>query len=138
MYKVKDLISEQILEKVGPNTLISDAYNKMMEKGIRSLLVFQQDQFLGIVTMTDIARTCRKKSHLVKNIMSPEKNVTYVSYEDRLEKCRKLLNNRIFHHLVVKNMSGEVKGVISTVDLMFAKNRTIEKAAEIAGLLPPT
>lgn len=138
MYKVKDLISEQVLEKVGPNTLISDAYDKMMEKGIRSLLVFQQDQFLGIITMTDIARTCHKKSHLVKDIMSPEKNVTYVSYEDRLEKCRKLLNNRIFHHLVVKNMSGEVKGVISTVDLMLAKNRTIEKAAEIAELLPPT
>lgn len=140
MKKVRDLVSGQNLETISPNTPIINALRRMEFKIIHSLLVFEKDQFCGIVTMTDIAVKTYGKNNpvLIKDIMTPSDKVTYVHYDDGLQECRELMKRYKIHHLVVKDAEGKVKGVISTFDLMLADDEAKNEAAEIAENLPPT
>jgi CBS domain-containing protein len=140
MTKVKDLLIGQKLEAVTPNAPIIVALKRMSSKTIHSLLVFDKDQFCGIVTMTDIATKTYGQDNavLVRDIMTPANKVVYVDYEDGLQKCRGLIDEFKIHHLVVKDTEGKVKSVISTIDLMIAEDEAREDAAETAKDIPPT
>lgn len=136
MKKVGDLVLGQILETVSPHNLILDALRRMETKRIHSLLVFEGGQFLGIVTMTDIASSMFGRKHLVKDIMTPAEAVLSVTLTEGVRKCSDLMRSKQIHHLVVKDAEGVVVGVISSIDLMLAEDEVREEAAEMAKNLP--
>lgn len=137
--KVKDVMFGQALETVTPKSLIIDALRQMETKRIHSLLVFDGPQFMGIVTMTDIATTMfGQDGSFVEDIMTPTEKVICVSPNDGLRKCRDIMKKRRIHHLIVKDDGGKVIGVISSIDLMVAENEAREEAAEMAKELPAT
>lgn len=139
MKTVGDQIAGQILETVSPVNLIEDAWRRMESKVIQSLLVFDGDQFLGLITMTDVARSAFVLgAYKVEDIMTPAGKILFVTLEDSLSKCRDLMESHQIHHLVVKNARGTVVGVISAWDLMRVVDTAREEAAEIAKNLQPS
>ena len=138
MKKVDDLVLGQTLETVSPLNLIVDALRRMEMKRIHSLLVFENGQFLGIVTMTDVAKSMfALNARYVSDIMTPAEAVLSVTLSDGVSKCSDLMRSKQIHHLVVKDAGGTVVGVISSIDLMLAENDAREEAAETAKNLPP-
>lgn len=121
MKTVSGVISGQALETVGPKNTIVDALSRMESKRIHSLLVFDGEEFVGIVTMSDIAHAHYGQiGGEVEHIMTKAANTVFVNENDTVQKCSQMIreSKRHLHHLVVKNDNNQVVGVVSTVDLM--------------------
>ena len=77
--KIKDRIIE------GSNTLIQ-ALKQMDEKGVKLLFVFENEKFLGILTIGDIQRAIIKNIDINSNILSIlDKNKIYATPSDSIE-----------------------------------------------------
>ena len=108
------------LVSVGPDDLVVTALHLMREKRVRSVLVLEAQQLLGIVTQGDCAIKVLLPGHdakqvQVKDIMSA-KPMT-VKPQDPLEACMGLMASRNFRHLPVLD-DGLVVGVISIGDIV--------------------
>lgn len=135
--KVGNIIQNQKLETIEPGATIISALRKMNGRKIHSLLVFEGNHFKGIITMTDIANAFGKNKIFVRHIMTPQEKIVSVKDGDGLQKCRTLFLKKKFHHLVVTNEKGEVKGVISNTDLMLAEDEASHDVAIVVDELPP-
>jgi CBS domain-containing protein len=107
---------------VHPETTVYDALSLMSNKDIGALLVVENEQLVGIFSERDYARKVilqGKSSKLtpVKEIMSTR--VYFVSPDQSIQECMRLMTDKHFRHLPV--MSGEkVLGVISIGDVVKA------------------
>jgi len=117
---LKDYMSAPILS-VDPEKTIRDAAEFMMSKGIRSLLVEENGDYVGIVTKTDfilrvyINESMDPERDIVSDIMS--KSVLSLDSNSTMEEARKFMQkNKIGHLGVTEN--GNIVGIISKKELL--------------------
>ena len=124
MITVKDILSEKGLKvwTISPDAKVLDALNLMAEKGLGALVVFLQDDIVGIVSERDYARKVILKgrhSHdtKVRDIMTAP--VYGVHLETTADECMALMTDKHIRHLPVCK-DGKLAGVISIGDVVKA------------------
>jgi CBS domain-containing protein len=103
-----------------PDATVFEALERMAEKGIGSLLVFEGPQLVGIFSERDYARKVilkGKSSHstAVSEIMT--KKVIYVRPDQSMNDCMALMTDKRVRHLPVLE-DDKVIGVISIGDVV--------------------
>ena len=124
MSKVSDILqrkSNKVIA-VSPNTCVIDALKIMNEKNIGSILVMEDETYLGIMTERDYARkVILKGKHStetsVSEIMSTD--LPHVNPRDTMEHCMKLMADSNVRYLPVFE-NGVLKGIISILDVIQA------------------
>jgi len=118
MNTVKDIVRGQVLRTIAPDHPIHEAYARMEDNKVHSLLVFEGEEFRGIITMTDVASSLYGQSGgTVGDVMTPVEKVITVGFDEITEGCRFLMVKNHVHHLVATDESGKVVGVVSSLDL---------------------
>lgn len=105
---------------VSPDVTVFEALELMFEKNIGSLLVMEQDQFIGIFTERDYARKVILKGKSSKNIKIKEimtENALTVCSDTTIEECMWLMTNKFIRHLPVID-DGKLTGIISIGDVV--------------------
>ncbi len=135
MNRVTDIISRKgsAAISVKPDTSVFDALKIMAEKNIGSVMVMEDDEYLGIVTERDYSRKVILKgkhstSTLVSEIMTSD--LPHVSPEDTIDHCMELMTNNGIRYLpVFRNTT--LSGIISITDVVketiLAQQRTINQ-----------
>lgn len=122
MRKVSDILNRKgnNVLYVSPDVSVIQALEMMAEKNIGSLVVMDQEQFLGILTERDYSRKVilmgRHSSETpVKEIMTT--NFPPVELTDSVEKCMQLMSAKHIRYLPVMHM-GKLAGIISISDVV--------------------
>lgn len=120
---------QQVLSRKGANTVsvspeasVYEALQIMAEKNIGSVIVMQDDTFLGIVTERDYSRKVILKdkhsiSTPVSEIMTPD--LPHVSPEDTIDHCMELMTKNNIRYLPVFD-NNRLAGIISMSDVVKA------------------
>ena len=117
---IKDYMSSPILS-VGSKETIQEAARFMMGKGTRSLLVKEDENYIGIVTKTDfilrvyVDESMDPELDIVSSIMS--KGVLTMDSQSSMEEARKFMQKNKIGHLLATE-GGKTVGIISKKDLM--------------------
>lgn len=122
MRNVSDILKRKgnKVSYVAPNISVVEALEIMAEQNIGSLVVLENDSFIGIITERDYSRKIvlmgRSSSDTpVSEIMSTE--FPAVKPNDTIEKCMQLMSlNRIRYLPVIDN--GTLSGIISMNDVV--------------------
>jgi|SRR3990172_5972675 len=118
---VKKIMTQNLLS-VGPITNVSAAAKLMAEKNVGSLLVKQDDNYVGILTDTDIvkkvlAKDLDPKKTAVEEIMSYP--ISSLDQEALLEEAQQIMGEQHIRHLLV-TCDGQPVGMISVRSLLDA------------------
>ena len=118
---------------ISPEDTVFDAIQKMADNNIGSLLVFANDQLIGIISERDYTRKVAlkgksSKQTAVREIMlSP---IVSASPDSTIEECMRLMTENRIRHLPILAGHG-LAGVISIGDLVnwiiSAQNATIHQ-----------
>jgi CBS domain-containing protein len=108
------------LASVKPDTSVIDALSKMAEKNIGSVIVMQDDKFLGIVTERDYSRKVVLKGKnsattTVSEIMSTD--FPPASPGDTIEFCMELMTTKNIRYMPVFE-DGVLTGIVSMSDVV--------------------
>jgi len=122
MRKVSDILQRKgnDVTTVTPGTTVIEALRIMAEQNIGSLVVMDQDAFLGIMTERDYSRKVilmdRHSSDTpVGEIMT--KDFPAIKKSDSVEACMQLMSERHIRYLpVIEN--GKLAGIISINDVV--------------------
>ena len=119
MDEIRDFMRCPVIS-VDPNTTAQEAAKLMGEKGISSLLVKENDEYLGIVTKTDLVKKVLAggldpQATKVHSLMS-KPLLTKDFYTTRSEANELMLRKKIKHLVVTKH--GEIVGVLTTKDMV--------------------
>jgi signal-transduction protein with cAMP-binding, CBS, and nucleotidyltransferase domain len=119
MYLIKDLMTSPAIS-VDIQTTVEVAAKLMCEKEISSLLVKQEEEYVGIITKTDlvkriVANGLDPKTTAVNFVMSKPLKVLD-QFIDPVEANEFMLRNKI-KHLVV-TLKGKVQGVMTAKDMV--------------------
>jgi len=124
MITVKDILSEKGLKvwTISPDAKVLDALNLMAEKGLGALVVFDQDDIVGIISERDYARKVILKGRhsqdtKIRDIMTAP--VYGVHLETTADECMALMTDKHIRHLPVCK-DGKLAGVISIGDVVKA------------------
>ena len=122
MNRVADIISRKgsAAISVTPDTSVFDALKIMAEKNIGSVMVMENDEYLGIVTERDYSRKVILKdkhstSTLVSEIMTSD--LPHVYPEDTIEYCMELMTSNNIRYLPVFK-DNKMSGIISITDVV--------------------
>jgi len=122
MNRVKDILQRKGTNaiSVNPATTVFDALKLMAEKNIGSVMVMENDKYLGIVTERDYSRKVilRDKHSIstkVSEIMTSD--LPGVSPEDSIEHCMELMTSNNIRYLPVFS-NNEIDGIISITDVV--------------------
>jgi CBS domain-containing protein len=110
------------VHSVTPDTSVYEALQKMAQKGIGALAVFDAGELAGIVSERDYARKVvlegrHPKETPVRDIMT--ENVICVSSDLRIDASMSIMTQKTVRHLVVRD-DGKINGVISIGDVVKA------------------
>lgn len=122
MNKVSDIISRKGSEAISvtPTTTVLQAIELMAKKNIGSVIVMEDDRYVGIVTERDYSRKVILKGKHSENtevseIMSSD--LPHIKPEDTIEHCMELMSSNNVRYLPVFN--GDIlSGIISITDLV--------------------
>lgn len=118
---------------VTPGTSVLEALQVMADRNIGSLVVMENETYLGIVTERDYSRKVALKgknsqSTTVAEIMSTD--LPAVTPQDKVEKCMELMSEKNVRYLPVLD-GGKLFGIISMTDLVketiLAQKETIDQ-----------
>jgi CBS domain-containing protein len=122
MNRVKDILQRKGTNAISvhPGTTVFDALKLMAEKNIGSVMVMENDKYLGIVTERDysrkvILRDKHSTSTKVSEIMTSD--LPSVSPEDSIEHCMELMTFNNIRYLPVFS-NNEIDGIISITDVV--------------------
>ena len=117
---VADVMSKPVIV-IGKNNTIREAAKEMVEKGVGSLVVVDEEgKVVGIITERDVVRAVADGKDLetpVSEIMTPD--VLTVSPETSVLKAIEMMKMHNVRHLPVAT-DEEVVGMVSLRDLAFA------------------
>lgn len=118
----------------GPDLIVADALKIMAEKNIGSIVVMENDQYLGIMTERDYSRKVILKGKnsmttKVAEIMSTE--LPPVSPTDTIESCMKMMSEKNIRYLPVFD-NNKLVGIISMSDVV--KETILEQKETITQL----
>ena len=122
MNKVSDILARKgnTAINVLPETTVLDALRLMADKNIGSVVVMENDRFLGIVTERDYSRkVILKGKHsddtLVSEIMS--RDFPSIKPSDSVERCMSLITQQNIRYLPVFE-NDRLSGIISMSDVV--------------------
>ncbi|MGE5519622.1 MAG: CBS domain-containing protein [Candidatus Dadabacteria bacterium] len=122
MKKVSDILNHKgrKMISVPPQTSVIDALKIMAESNIGSVLVIDNNKYLGLMTERDYSRKIVLKGRsssdtYVNEIMTTE--MPSVTPEDSIEHCMQLMTLENVRYLPVFE-SGELTGIISINDVV--------------------
>lgn len=122
MNKVSDILARKgnTAINVLPETTVLDALKLMADKNIGSVVVMENDRFLGIVTERDYSRkVILKGKHsddtLVSEIMS--RDFPSIKPSDSVEHCMSLMTQQNIRYLPVFE-NDRLSGIISMSDVV--------------------
>ena len=106
---------------VSPDTTVSEALIIMADKNIGSVVVMQQENYLGIMTERDYSRKVILKGKnstdtLVSEIMSTE--IPSVKPSDSIEHCMHLMTTKNIRYMPVFDTNNKLTGIISMSDVV--------------------
>ena len=116
---VAQVMSES-LYTVSPDTLVEDAATGMMERGIGSVIVVDDDGTLrGILTNTDFVQIVAERQPKDQTPVSEYMSTELVTADpgDSLAGVAATMLEHRFHHMPVTDGESGVVGVVSTTDL---------------------
>jgi CBS domain-containing protein len=117
---------------VSPSTPVAEALKIMAEKNIGSVVVMENDRYLGIMTERDYSRKVILKGRnstdtLVSEIMSDD--LPSVKPSDTIDHCMELMTNLNIRYMPVYD-SNKLAGIISMTDVVketiLAQKETID------------
>ena len=136
MKKVSDILARKGRNIISatPDTTVYDAIQLMSDKNMGSVVICDEDNFLGIMTERDYCRKVILKGHSstdtkVSEIMSV--NFPSVHPSDTIEHCMSLLSETNLRYLPVFE-NGKLCGIISIHDVV--KQTTIAQEETISQL----
>jgi CBS domain-containing protein len=122
MNQVKDILSRKGSSAVSvlPNTTVFEALKIMAEKNIGSVVVMENDRYLGIVSERDYSRKVILKdkhstSTLVAEIMTTD--LPHIYPEDSIDHCMELMTGNNIRYLPVFSHN-KLSGIISITDVV--------------------
>ena len=122
MKKVKDILKRKgtNLYSVPKTTIVRDALKTMAEKNIGSILIMDEDKFLGILTERDYARKVILQGRsstevLVEEIMSTQH--PHITKEHSIEQCMQLMSENSVRYLPVFE-NEKLVGLVSILDVI--------------------
>lgn len=103
-----------------PATTVLDSLRIMADKNIGSVMVMEENKYLGLMTERDYSRKIVLKERsstdtLVSEIMSTD--LPHVKTSDTIEFCMQLMSDKNVRYLPVAE-NGEVIGIISINDVV--------------------
>jgi CBS domain-containing protein len=105
---------------VSPDTLVEDAAQVMMKKGIGSVMVVDDDnQLVGILTNTDFVRIVAERKPKDRTPVSEymTENVVTTTAQVSIRDVADTMMNHGFHHVPVVDEEEGVIGMVTTTDL---------------------
>ncbi|MCE2834249.1 MAG: CBS domain-containing protein [Chitinophagaceae bacterium] len=122
MKKVADIFKRKGFSNVtiSPDAFVREALKLMAEKNIGSVVIMENDRYIGLFTERDYARKVilhgRSSDELtVSEIMS--EYLPQISLNHSLEECMEIMTNHNLRYLPVFEADGYV-GVISIIDVV--------------------
>ena len=122
MKKVKDILKRKgtNLYSVPKTTIVRDALKTMAEKNIGSILIMDEQKYLGILTERDYARKVilqgRSSTEVtVQDIMSTEH--PHISKEHTIEQCMQIMSENNVRYLPVFE-NEKLIGLVSILDVI--------------------
>ena len=122
MKKVADILSHKgsRITSVNPETTVLEALQIMADQNIGSVMVMQDDLYLGIVTERDYSRKVILKGKSstdtkVSEIMTQD--LPHVTPQDTIEFCMQLLSDRNIRYLPVFD-NNALCGIVSINDVV--------------------
>ena len=106
---------------VPPSTPVAEALQIMADKNIGSVVVMENDQYLGIMTERDYSRKVILKGKnsndtLVSEIMSDD--LPSVKPSDTIDHCMQLMTNKNIRYMPVFDNNNKLTGIISMSDVV--------------------
>lgn len=122
MYTIRDLLrtkGDQVWS-ITPDTSVLEALQLMTEKQIGAILVFENDQIVGIFSERDFVHGVAQKERCIVNTTVLEymtTNVITVAPTQTIEDCMEIMTRERFRHLPVVD-NGKLVGIISIGDIV--------------------
>jgi CBS domain-containing protein len=112
------------LVTVDVDAMVAVAVERMAEADIGAVLVMDEGEIVGIFTERDCLQKVARKSLNIaftplRQVMTS--NVRYVTHDQSVEDCMRLMTERYFRHLPVLDEHGTLLGIISIGDLVKAR-----------------
>ncbi|MEO7802789.1 MAG: CBS domain-containing protein [Ginsengibacter sp.] len=122
MNRVKDILQRKGTSAISvpPATTVFDALKLMAEKNIGSVMVMENDKYLGIVTERDYSRkVILKDKHSISTKVSEimTSDLPGVTPQDSIEHCMELMTSNNIRYLPVFS-NNEIDGIISITDVV--------------------
>ena len=122
MHSVSSLLSRKNRKSilVTPDTLVVEALKLMAEKNIGSVIVMEEDQYLGIVTERDYSRKVvlmgkNSATTTVSEIMSTD--LPRINPDDNIEHCMELMTAKNIRYMPVFE-NNKLAGIVSMSDVV--------------------
>lgn len=122
MTTVGDLLEGKGREiwSIAPDNSVFEALEMMAEKNVSGLLILENENLVGIFTERDYARKLILKGKFSKDTKVSDlmtKNILYVTTQNTIEDCMKLMTSKRIRHLPVLNNS-RLMGIVTIGDLV--------------------
>jgi CBS domain-containing protein len=105
---------------ISPDATVYEALNRMAEHNVGAMLVFEENDLVGLISERDYSRKTILKGRFsketaVREIMTTE--VVAVHPDDDIEECMELFTDKRIRHLPVVE-EGRVVGIVSIGDIV--------------------
>jgi CBS domain-containing protein len=123
MIKVKDLLKkkpQKLVFSVASTDSVQTILEMMLANTIRSVVVLDQDQLIGIVSERDCALKvllCKRTAAETTAADIMTRDVFTVTGEETIDACMLMMSSKNIRHLPVCN-SGKVVGMVSVGDVV--------------------
>lgn len=130
--QVQKVLTPQV-ERIPPDTPIREAAQRMKEKDVGAIPIFDGDRLIGMVTDRDIAIRCigdgRTPDAPVRDIMT--EGIEYCFEDEDTEAVARHMRDKQIRRLVVVNHDKRLVGIVSLGDLAQAgADRAAKEALE--------
>jgi CBS domain-containing protein len=122
MRTVKDILRAKgsKVYSVSPDATVYEALNRMADKNVGAMLVFEGNDLVGLISERDYSRKTILKGRFskqtaVREIMTTE--AVTVHPDDDIEACMELFTDKHVRHLPVVE-KGKVVGIVSIGDIV--------------------
>ncbi|MEI9947194.1 MAG: CBS domain-containing protein [Chitinophagaceae bacterium] len=122
MHKVSSILARKgtAIVSIPPATNVMDALKIMADKNIGSIVVMEENKFLGIVTERDYSRkVALKGKHSVATEVSEimSSDLPSITPDDTIDHCMNLMSDKNIRYLPVFE-NGKLCGVVSISDVV--------------------
>lgn len=122
MYHVSDILSRKGSDAISvtPDTPVIDALKVMADNNIGSVLVMENNKYLGLITERDYSRKVILKGKNSTNTKVSEimtSDLPRIKPDDTVEHCMELMTDSKIRYLPVF-VKDQLKGIISITDVV--------------------